>query len=86
MKILKRLLLALACALVMTFTAAVTLGGVSDKPLISPGNDTAEVNNVIMHEAGGCTIVFSLDGHSVNIQEPIEEKCETYEPGETVKF
>lgn len=86
MKPLKIFGLACACAVVMTFTAAVTSGGVDETPVISPGNDTAEVSNVIMKETGGCTIIFSLDGHAVNIEEPSLEKCETYEPGETVKF
>lgn len=85
MKILKTLLLSLACAIIMTVTAAIALGGVSDEPVISPGKDTAEVNKIIMKDAG-CTLVFSLDGHAVNIEEPDTAKCKTYSPGQTVTF
>lgn len=86
MKILKTLLLSCACAIAMTFSAAAFLGGVQDAPLLSPGKDKAEVSKVIPAENGGCTLIFSLDGHAVSIDEPSTQKCDTYSPGQTVTF
>jgi hypothetical protein len=73
-------------AVLMTLVAAITLGGVSTEPVLHPGKDTAKVQKVISEAEGGCTIIFSLDGHAVEIKEPATEKCDSYTPGQKVTF